>query len=105
MNQNDQASEPQRNETPAGAGFGFSAALIALKDGQCVRRAGWNGKGQHVYVEDQLSYTVPGGVFKGQRREYAPVLVLFNAQGVHQPGWVPSQGDLFAEDWQIAEIQ
>ncbi|HDS4294229.1 TPA: DUF2829 domain-containing protein [Klebsiella pneumoniae] len=27
-----------------------------------------------------------------------------NAQGIMQSGWVPSQGDLFAEDW-LAEPQ
>ena len=31
----------------------------------------------------------------------APHLDLKNAQGIMQPGWVPSQGDLFAEDWVI----
>ena len=33
----------------------------------------------------------------------APHLDLKNAQGIMQPGWVPSQGDLFAEDWVIIE--
>ena len=33
----------------------------------------------------------------------APHLDLKNAQGIMQPGWVPSQCDLFAEDWVIIE--
>lgn len=79
----------------------FGEAFELIRGGAaCIRRAGWNGKNQHVYVEDSLSYTVGDGVFKGTRREYLPVLVLFNAQGQHQPGWVPSMGDLFAEDWE-----
>jgi hypothetical protein len=78
----------------------FGIALEILKHGGMVKRTGWNGAGQHIYLEDQLGYTIPGGVFKGERREYAPVLCLYNAQGIHQPGWVPSQGDLMAEDWQ-----
>ncbi len=28
---------------------------------------------------------------------------LFNAQKQWVPGWLPSQGDLFADDWQLAE--
>jgi hypothetical protein len=78
-------------------------AVVALKEGKFVRRSGWNGKGMYIYLEDQLSHTVQGGVFKGQRREYAPVLVLMNAQGIHQPGWVCSQQDILATDWELAE--
>lgn len=77
-------------------------AVAAMKEGSSVRRSGWNGKGMHIYIEDQLSHTIPGGVFKGQRREYAPVVCLLTAKGVHQPGWVCSQEDLLAEDWELA---
>jgi hypothetical protein len=75
----------------------------ALKEGKFVRRAGWNGRNMHLYLEDQLSHTIGDGVYKGQRREYAPVVVLFNAKGIHQPGWVCSQEDLLANDWEVAE--
>ena len=78
-------------------------AVDALKAGNMVRRAGWNGKNMHLYLEDQLSHTIQAGVFKGQRREYAPVVCLYNAKSIHQPGWVCSQEDLLATDWEIAE--
>ncbi|PHM52406.1 Thoeris anti-defense Tad2 family protein [Xenorhabdus hominickii] len=32
-------------------------------------------------------------------KRIVPHLDLKNAQGVMQPGWSPSQSDLFAEDW------
>lgn len=80
----------------------FGEALDLVMTGtKLIRRTGWNGKGQHVYLEDMLSHTIGDGVFKGQRREYLPVLVLFNAQGQHQPGWLPSMGDLMATDWEL----
>ena len=79
-------------------------AVIAIKNGDAVRRSNWNGKGMHVYLEDQLSYTIPGGIFKGTRREYAPVVVLCNAKGIHQPGWVCSQEDLLATDWEVVPL-
>lgn len=79
----------------------FGEALEQLKAGECVKREGWNGANQHVYVEDGYTQKIGDGVFKGQERKYSPVLVLFNAQGIHQPGWAPSQGDLFAEDWAV----
>lgn len=75
----------------------------ALKGGKWVRRSGWNGRNMHLYLEDQLSHTIGDGVFKGQRREYAPVVVLMNAKGIRQPGWVCSQEDLLATDWELAE--
>lgn len=82
----------------------FGEALEIVKTGsQSIRRAGWNGKGQHVYLEEHLGFTIGDGVFKGQRREYLPVLILFNSQQQHQPGWLPSMGDLMADDWEVAE--
>ena len=79
--------------------FDFSEALNRIKAGKCVQRAGWNGKGMHVYLEDGYKQSIKAGVFKGQTREYAPAIYMFTAHGVHQPGWQPSQADLFAEDW------
>lgn len=79
-------------------------AVQGLKIGALVRRAGWNGKNMHLYLEDQLSHTIGDGVLKGERREYAPVVVLHNAKGIHQPGWVCSQEDLLATDWEAVEF-
>jgi hypothetical protein len=81
-------------------------AVELLKHGQCVRRSGWNGKGMHIYLEDKYSWHLPkvkaAGVFAGQTREYAPVVCLYTAKGIHQPGWVCSQDDLLATDWEPA---
>lgn len=78
-------------------------AVTLLKAGSFIRRSNWNGKNMHLYLEDQLSHTIPGGIYKGVRREYAPVVCLFNSKGIHQPGWVCSQEDLLATDWELAE--
>ena len=76
-------------------------AVTALKSGRWIRRAGWNGKNMHVYMEDAHSEKIGDGVFKGESREYGAHLVLFTSQGVHQPGWNASTPDLLAEDWEI----
>ncbi len=81
----------------------FGQALEALKQGKWVQRQGWNGKNMHIYLEEDLSVTFGDGVFKGQTRKYQPCIVLFNAQAQHQPGWVPAQPDVLAEDWQIVQ--
>lgn len=85
----------------------FSEALAAVKTGSKIARSGWNGKSQFVikaggYV---VAEACPGSDYAkaGIIGEFTvqPHLDLKNAQGHMQPGWVPSQGDLFAEDWEI----
>lgn len=71
----------------------FSQALIQLKKGAQARRFGWNGAGQCVYLERFADFDV----------SFKPTFVLHNAQGELQPGWVPSMGDLLADDWEIIQ--
>lgn len=66
----------------------FGEAIVVMKTGGKVSREGWNGKGMYVYLWE------PPGM--------EPVIVLFNAQGKHQPGWVAAQPDILATDWGIA---
>lgn len=83
----------------------FGQALEAVKSGAKIYREGWNGKGQFVIKAG--GYTVnearPGSDYARAgivgKFTIQPHLDLKNAQGHMQPGWVPSQGDLFAEDW------
>lgn len=62
-------------------------AIKAVLKGHKISRSGWNGKGMFVY-----HLNIEG---------FRPVLVIRNAQGEHQPGWVFSQEDVFAEDWGV----
>ncbi len=43
----------------------FGQAIEALKKNRMVRRAGWNGKGMHIYLEDGHVMPIRGGVYKG----------------------------------------
>lgn len=81
----------------------FGEAVEAMKQGQCVMRSGWNGKNMHIYIEDGHTETIRGGVFKGQQRAYEPHIVMFTAQGKHQPGWLASQPDILSDDWSIVD--
>jgi hypothetical protein len=78
-------------------------AVDALKKGEWVRRAGWNGKKMHIYMEDELESTIGSRSERLDRfnRSVHPYLVLFTAEGTHQPGWNASTPDLLAEDWEI----
>jgi hypothetical protein len=83
----------------------FGKALEAMKNGECVRRVGWNGKGMHIYIEDYFGFVVPAGVFTGEKRKYAPCIVMFTAQSVHQPGWLANQADMLSEDWEVVPYE
>lgn len=86
--------------------MGFDLALLALKRGHKVARAGWSGKGMFLYL-------VPGSQFKvsegrplaahlpvGSDVTYHAHIDMKTAQDTHVP-WLASQTDVLAEDWQI----
>ncbi|WP_340617533.1 DUF2829 domain-containing protein [Xenorhabdus entomophaga] len=78
----------------------FSEALEAVKAGKKISRAGWNGANQFIARIYSGNAIWRKGYDSGDMQD---CLGLKNAQGNMQPGWVPSQGDLFAEDWVIQE--
>jgi len=85
----------------------FSSALLALKAGKRVARAGWNGKGMFIFL-------VPGSVFQvsrppllgiypeGTTVRYHAHVDMKTADGTVVP-WLASQTDLLAEDWETLE--
>lgn len=86
----------------------FSNALWALKDGQRVQRAGWNGKGMWLSLTPGL--TVDADKFWSPRnREWAlqmpaqrarvlPYITMKTADDCIVP-WLASQTDILADDW------
>lgn len=89
------------------AGLTFGMAIEALKLGQRVARAGWNGAGQFVYLVPAASYPAQTGAAKAHFGAGALVpcrayLALKTAQG-DIATWAPSCSDALAEDWQIVE--
>ena len=68
----------------------FADALMGAMDGKRVTRAGWNAGGQYVAMQTPDKSSMMS----------RPYLYLKNAQNDLVP-WVPSQGDLFANDWAI----
>lgn len=68
----------------------FSTALRALRDGQRVTRAGWNGHGMWLQLQ------VPDKGSKMTR----PYLYMKTVDNDLVP-WVASQSDLLASDWAV----
>jgi hypothetical protein len=71
----------------------FSAALELLKAGQAVDRAGWNGKGMYI----QLQEPDDGSLMT------LPYIYMVTVTGDLVP-WLASQTDLLADDWQLVEL-
>lgn len=111
--------------------LGFDFAILAIKAGKLVTRKGWNGKGMFVFKRpaDELplemvvntvkslpeavkAYYRPfleGLVKDDQGAEYAAnfkikfssYMCMRAADGTIVNGWLASQSDLLAKDWEV----
>lgn len=88
----------------------FGEAIEALKEGSKVARIGWNGKGMWVVLMPSLY--LESGLVNGRTRKHLgdgvdldsqPYIAMFTANKQWQPGWLASQADVLAEDWQVIE--
>lgn len=72
----------------------FSKALHLIKLGFDLARHSWNAPDQYITI-----IHAGNAVYRGLPMQ--DCLALKNAKNEMQPGWVPSQGDLFANDWYV----
>lgn len=91
-------------------GMTFGIAVEAMKRGAKVARKGWNGKGMYIWV-------IPGSTVSGCNQITDPHLAAIDkaegeirflgsirmrtATGDVLTGWLASQTDMLAEDWEI----
>ena len=94
----------------------FGWAISALKRGEKVCRRGWNGKGMWIVYMSGMSlppYSTQDTHKKVNDRtakligedtplETLPYLAMWTADKKWLPGWLASQSDMLAEDWEIA---
>lgn len=91
----------------------FSSALEALKAGARIARAGWNGKDMwlcagkgHEKLEAEKFWNPHTKTFaenNGGFAEVLPYIIMKTADGKVLMGWLASQTDMLAEDWQVLE--
>ena len=92
----------------------FGEALRECESGKKIARKGWNGKGMYViYTCGRELVLVRDDIWTKAVREIAkenggsvkirPYLSLKTAQGDLQIGWLASQSDMLAEDWEVVE--
>ena len=92
----------------------FGQAIELMKQGKKVARVGWNGKGMwlslsgpaigtlHVHADGFWSKN-NADFARSCDQEMAPVLpcvTMKTVRGEIMMGWVPTQTDMLAEDWE-----
>ena len=82
----------------------FGMAIEAAKKGKRIARKGWNGKGQYVELAKAISYKSPTGAVVNAEHDAIgnQALAFVGTSGV-QMGWLASQADMLADDWEIVE--
>lgn len=94
----------------------FGDALVMLEAGKKVARAGWNGKGMWISLSGapgghliagsmfwsehnaKFAYKQPGG-----HARVLPCITMKTATDEILMGWLASQTDMLAKDWQVVE--
>ncbi|MGI4813149.1 MAG: DUF2829 domain-containing protein [Janthinobacterium lividum] len=69
----------------------FGWAIDALKAGEKVARAGWNGRGMFLELQRPDAHS----------KMSLPYIYMKTVQGDLVP-WLASQTDMLSEDWEIA---
>ena len=87
------------------SGMNFGLAIEALKKGYKVARSGWNGKGMWLILQTGSEVTLREGTcYHKAGLKHVKIdshIDMFTAAGTMQPGWLASQADILADDWQI----
>lgn len=83
----------------------FGHAIVALKKGCKVARAGWNGKDQYVYYVPANSYAAQTDVAKAQLGDTVPYRAYLAIKTVQNDVavWTASVSDALADDWFIVD--
>lgn len=90
-------------------------AVEALKNGCRVRRAGWNGRGMFLFlrpaaeaiptkvIPDPAIRAVIESEVGGETFDAVGSVRMFTADKKVLTGWLASQSDLLAEDWEVID--
>lgn len=88
--------------------FDFAEAIERLKEGRCVARQGWNGRGMYLWLmpaakvkaawcrEPHLKAVAEAN---GGEIEALGTIRMMTADRRVLTGWLASQSDMLAEDW------
>ena len=82
----------------------FGKAIEAMRMGKKVARKGWNGKNQYIQLATGISYkTAQGEIVNCEHDAIGNKAIAFVGTSGVQMGWLASQADMLAEDWELVE--
>lgn len=83
----------------------FGKAIQLLKTGKKLQRKGWNGKGQYIELATNISYQhlCDSKVINAEHEAIGNKAIAFVGTSGVQLGWLASQADMLAEDWQVVK--
>ena len=91
------------NALPSEVGS-FGWAISAMRRGERVCRRGWNGKRQYIELAACISYRNAGGeTVNASHANIGNKAIAFVGTSGVQMGWLASQEDMLADDWEIAD--
>ena len=82
----------------------FGQAIEALKNGKSVARKGWNGKGMFLYLikGGEIARALKYGFGEYENEPtITDSIAMKTAQNTIVVGWLASQTDMLAEDWEV----
>ena len=81
----------------------FSQALEAMKQGECVSRIGWNGKGMYIYITS--AKILKKQVFSGEGPDplVNSTFIAMKTVTGHVMPWLANHSDLLSEDWYVVD--
>lgn len=92
-------------------GLTFGAALELAKKGKRIARAGWNGKGMWVTYSPGHTALPAANFWAAANKEFAyqrggacevlPCMTMKTADHKILMGWLASQSDMLAADWEV----
>ena len=80
----------------------FGQAINAMKDGMRLTRKGWNGKRQYIELATSISYkNTRGEIVNVEHKDIGNQAIAFVGTSGVQLGWLASQADMLANDWEL----
>jgi len=79
----------------------FGEALKRVRTGNRIAREGWNGKGMFVVLIKGSQLKEAFDKNNDTLYQYNDVLALKTADDRIQVGWLASQTDMLATDWEV----
>ena len=82
----------------------FGKAIEEMKSGKKVARQGWNGKNQYIELATNISYkNADGDIVNCEHDAIGNKAIAFVGTSGVQMGWLASQADMLADDWQSVQ--